>query len=208
MEMSDINIHFFRMINDLGKQYTYLNPFMVFVAEYTVIFLALGVLIWWFARSHKEKIMVICASATFVVSEVLGKVAGKIHSNSQPFAELSSVNQLIEKAVDNSFPSDHTILFFSFCVTFFLFRRGWGLMWIALAFLVGFSRIWVGVHYPADIIVGAIISITSAFIVYRVVPKSILVSKILGIYEKYERYILPIRTKSKRVQLEKMNGYK
>jgi undecaprenyl-diphosphatase len=188
-----MNEHLFRLINDLGKENTLFNPIVVFIAEYMVIFLAIVVLVFWFTRVNKNRIMVICGLITFVIAEIFGKIAGKIHSNHQPFAELSNVNQLIEKAVDNSFPSDHTILFFSFCVTFWIFRDARGFIWILLALLVGISRIWVGVHYPADIMVGALISICTAIIVIRVVPNLSIIQKLLGIYEKAESYILPIK---------------
>jgi undecaprenyl-diphosphatase len=188
-----MNEYLFRLINDLGKQHTFINPIFIFIAEYMVIFLALAVITFWFTRVKQNRIMIICGSITFVIAEIMGKLAGKIHSNNQPFAELSNVNQLIEKAVDNSFPSDHTILFFSFCMTFWLFRGGKGFLWILLAVLVGISRIWVGVHYPADIAVGAIISIISAFMVFRLVPKLGMTQKLLGMYERGESSILSLK---------------
>ncbi|MFP7299274.1 undecaprenyl-diphosphatase [Neobacillus niacini] len=185
-----MNEKLFRLINDVGKEHTFINPVFVFVAEYTVIFLALAIIIFWFTRLKQNRIMIICGSITFVIAEIAGKLAGTFHSNSQPFAELSNVNQLIEKAVDNSFPSDHTILFFSFCTTFLLFRGGKGLIWVLLAFLVGISRIGAGVHYPADIVAGAFISIVSAVLVFRIVPNMRVTQKLLGMYEKGESSIL------------------
>jgi undecaprenyl-diphosphatase len=188
-----VNENLFRLINDLGKQHTFFNPVFIFIAEYMVVFLTLAVLTFWFSRVYKNRIMVICGSITFVIAEIFGKIAGKIHSNHQPFAELSNVNQLIEKAVDNSFPSDHTILFFSFCVTFCMIRGARGYFWIVLALLVGISRIWVGVHYPADILVGAMISIGTALIVFRIIPKLSIIQRLLGIYEKGESYFLRLK---------------
>ena len=67
------------------------------------------------------------------------------------------------------------------------------MFWILLAFLEGVSRIWVGVHYLADIIAGALISITIAFLLFRVVPKLNTIQKLLGIYEKIKSYILPFK---------------
>ncbi|MGX6444520.1 undecaprenyl-diphosphatase [Neobacillus sp. K501] len=193
----DFNIELFRMINDLGKEFPAVNPSMVIIAEYMVLFLALSVIVFWFTRKNTNRMMVICGGFSFILAEIIGKLAGKIHSNQNPFAELSNVNKLIEKAVDNSFPSDHTILFFSFCVTFWLFKKGWGFLWILLAFLVGTSRIWVGVHYPADVFVGAVISALAAAFVYNIVPRLQVIQKLLAIYEKAERAILPAKGKSK-----------
>ena len=187
MDYSGLNINLFRTINDLGKQYTFLNSSMIFIAEYMVYFLAIVVITIWFTRRKKNRMMVLCATITFVIAEIIGKIAGKLHSNYQPFA----------KAVDNSFPSDHTILFFSFCVSFWLFRKGWWFLWVVLSFIVGISRIWVGVHYPADVIAGAFISIILATIIYYIFPKLKLTQKLLGIYEKGEQIILFPLSKSK-----------
>ena len=199
MDVSEMNIQLFRMINDAGKQYMQLNSYVIFMAAYTVFFLGLAVLTFWFTRSNENRMMVICAAVAFGVAEITGKLAGKIHTNHQPFAELSNVNKLIEKAIDNSFPSDHTILFFSFCTSFWLFQRGWGFLWVILAFLVGVSRIWVGVHYPVDVLAGAVISVLSAVVVYRVVPTLRITLRLLRMYEKGEQVILSPLSKSKEI---------
>ncbi|MFP3886768.1 undecaprenyl-diphosphatase [Priestia filamentosa] len=187
MSVSDLNTDLFRIINDLGKQYSSLNMPMIFIAEYMVYVLALVVFLFWLT---KNKMMVICATLTFALAEVIGKMAGMMYSNPQPFAELSNVNKLIGKAIDNSFPSDHTILFFSFCISFWLCRRGWGFLWVILACIVGVSRIWVGVHYPADVLAGAFISVFSAIVTYAVIPKLHFIHKCLDIYVKGERLLL------------------
>jgi undecaprenyl-diphosphatase len=197
MTISEINIHFFRMINDLGKEYSTFNPVMIFIAEYMVVFLALAVIIYWLTRNKINRMIVLCAMVTFIMAELFGKLAGMIHSNNQPFAELTNVNKLIEKAVDNSFPSDHTMLFFSFCVSFWLFKRVWGFLWLVLATLVGVSRIWVGVHYPADVLVGATISVIIAIIVYKVVPKISIIHKFIGMIEKGDQFVLSALSKQK-----------
>jgi undecaprenyl-diphosphatase len=184
MTLSELNIAGFRLINDLGKQYTFLNPASVAIAEYTLYLLIVCILLFAFSKKGQNRIMVICSLFTIMFAELLAKLAGALHSNQQPFAELGEVNKLIEKAVDNSFPSDHSILVFSVCVTFWLFKKGWSFLWVLLAALVGVSRIWVGVHYPGDVIVGALLSILSAIFVYKVVPKLGAVRKLVGTQDK------------------------
>lgn len=55
---------------------------------------------------------------------------------------------------------------------------------------MGISRIWVGVHYPGDIFVGAILGTLSAIICYLVIPSNRLILKLLEVYEKGEQLIL------------------
>lgn len=187
MGLSELNIQSFRFINNFGKEYTFLNPYFVFVAEYLVIFLVCATLFFWLSPRFQNKMMVISASFAFLLAELLGKIAGKLHFNYQPFVVLPNVNQLIEKAPNNSFPSDHTILFFTFCITFSLFQKRWGYAWLILAMLVGISRIWVGVHYPLDIMVSILISMTTSLLTYMHLTKLQFITRWLNIYNVFEK---------------------
>ncbi|KPD08748.1 bacitracin ABC transporter permease [Aneurinibacillus migulanus] len=197
MVFSQFNIDAFRLINDLGKQYPYLNPVIVFLAEYMLYFLCLSIVVYWFTRTNKNRMMVIQAVIAFILAEILGKIAGQFHSHYQPFAVLPHVNQLIEHDIDNSFPSDHTILFFSVCISFWLVRKKGEWLWLMLPFCVAISRIWVGVHYPIDVITGALLGVISALFVYWLVPKLSSIKQLLALYEKMEQQILPSKDKSK-----------
>lgn len=197
MNLMELNVDVFRTINDLGKQYTYLNPVFVFIAEYMVFILLLSVIAYWFSRLEKNRMMIISASIAFIVAEIVGEVVGMFHSNYQPFVELSNVTKLVERSVDNSFPSDHTILFFTFCFSFYFFKKKCSYLWIVTAFLVGMSRIWVGVHYPADVFVGGVIGVVVAYISYLVVPKLTITKKALLKYERYEKFVLPKKNRVK-----------
>ncbi|SDY76584.1 undecaprenyl-diphosphatase [Bacillus sp. 166amftsu] len=197
MSFSQLNIDTFRAINDLGKQYLSLNSTMVFLAEYMVYFLGLIIMAYWFTQSRKNKMMIIQAMVAFVTAEIIGKLAGKFHLNYQPFAVLPDVNKLVDHAVDNSFPSDHTILFFSICFSFWLVRKKTGSLLLTLAFCVAISRIWVGVHYPFDVVTGALIGIISALFSYWLTPKITFIKQLLNLYEKIEQNVIPSKNKSK-----------
>ncbi|MED1622292.1 undecaprenyl-diphosphatase [Bacillus pseudomycoides] len=197
MPFSQFNIDAFRWINDLGKQNPSLNPMMVFVAEYMLYALVLGVLIYWFTRNNKNRMMIIQGGLAFIVAEIIGKIVGQFYSHHQPFAVLPNVNQLVEHEIDNSFPSDHTILFFSICVSIWLVRKKEGWLWLMLAFCVAISRIWVGVHYPIDVVTGALVGIISALFVYWIVPKLSFIKRLLGLYERMEKHVIPVKNNSK-----------
>ncbi|WP_163102420.1 undecaprenyl-diphosphatase [Peribacillus alkalitolerans] len=172
------------MINDLGKEYEGLNQVFVVTAEYTVYLLALALLIFWIKGREQNRMMVMSAVVAFGLAEVIGKLVGLCYSNYQPFAELADVNQLIEKSVNNSFPSDHTILFFSVCFTIWLFRKMVGSVFVIIAVCVGLSRIGVGVHYPGDVLVGAVVGIIAAVMSYWVVHRVGFFSSLLDAFEK------------------------
>jgi undecaprenyl-diphosphatase len=171
MSFNELNVKTFRLINDLGKQFEGLNPIMALIAENMIYLLAAAVVIYLFTRNPVNRLMIATAFIALIVAEVTGKAAGMFHSNNQPFAELSEVNKLIDMGVNNSFPSDHSIIFFMFTMSFWLFKRKHAYLWVLLALIVGLSRIWVGVHYPADVTAGAILGALSAYLAYRIIPK-------------------------------------
>ncbi|MBU8727085.1 MULTISPECIES: undecaprenyl-diphosphatase [Bacillus] len=193
--MRRFNEDLFRWVNQLSIDHGYLNPIFIGLAEYTVLLAALMCLFVWFQnRSRYNRAMVVSAGLTFILAELLGKIAGIFYFNQQPFAEMSHVNLLIQKEVNNSFPSDHTIFIFSVCLIFWLFHKR-HVYWLLIACAVGFSRIWVGVHYPFDVLAGAIIaSLTAVTVVYLPICQRS-VNAILSCYEWLEQNVVRKSTK-------------
>ncbi|GLF90675.1 undecaprenyl-diphosphatase [Bacillus safensis] len=193
--MQEYNEELFRWVNQLSIDYGPLNPIFVGLAEYTVLLAALMCLFIWFQnRSRYNRVMVVSAGLTFIFAELLGKIAGVFYFNQQPFAEMSHVNLLIQKEVNNSFPSDHTIFIFSIFLIFWLFHKR-HIYWLIIACAVGFSRIWVGVHYPFDVLAGAVIACLTATAVVCLPICQRSVDAILSYYEWLEQKFVRKRTK-------------
>ncbi|WP_407454698.1 phosphatase PAP2 family protein [Methanobrevibacter sp.] len=89
----------------------------------------------------------------------------------RPFTTLSHVNQLVIPSEPNSFPSGHASSTFSvITVLIYEFRQNKLLVSILILFgiLIAFSRVYCGVHYPLDVVAGAMIGILSAILVLKV----------------------------------------
>jgi undecaprenyl-diphosphatase len=66
----------------------------------------------------------------------------------------------------SSFPSAHAAWFFALAMTVWYANRKWGWWYFALATVMGIARIYAGVHWPFDIIGGAVIGIASGIFVH------------------------------------------
>jgi undecaprenyl-diphosphatase len=181
---SEFNLTMLRVINNLGKEFPIFNPLAIFLAEHLAFILAAILLIYWLTGSQNDRKMVVGGVLAFLLAEIISKTIGLLYSHNQPFALFPNINQLIPHEVDNSFPSDHTILFFSIAVSTFLHHKRKGLILLFVAALVGLSRVWVGVHYPIDVLFGVLIASISAILSFIFLRR--MAEKIVRSYEKVE----------------------
>ena len=69
---------------------------------------------------------------------------------------------LVRRLGDYSFPSGHTSASFAAATALYAIDRRWGTAAYILAVLIGFSRLYLGVHFPTDVLAGAVIGILAA----------------------------------------------
>ncbi|WP_431950877.1 phosphatase PAP2 family protein [Actinacidiphila sp. bgisy167] len=72
----------------------------------------------------------------------------------RPFLEHKGIDVLVKGKTDFSFVSDHATLTMAVAVGLFMVSRRWGLAAIAVALAEGFCRVYMGVHYPTDVLGG------------------------------------------------------
>lgn len=81
----------------------------------------------------------------------------------RPFAEIEALIPLIAKPTDFSFPSGHTTA--SFAVALVMLRmlpKKIGIPAVVLAAMVAFSRLYLGVHYPTDVLAGFVVALVGS----------------------------------------------
>jgi undecaprenyl-diphosphatase len=103
---------------------------------------------------------------SYVVNNLLLK---NLVARVRPYEVIEGLNRIIEAQSDWSFPSGHTGSSFAAAVVIFgLCPRKYGIPALVLAFLISLSRLYVGVHYPTDVLCGAIIGTAMALIACRI----------------------------------------
>ncbi|BDH15848.1 MULTISPECIES: phosphatase PAP2 family protein [Streptomyces] len=148
-------------INGLAKDAPHwVNKAMEYIGEYGII-AGLGVLCliaWWAARRRPDAPSVVAGLVWAPLAAGLALLANipirGFVERPRPFKDHAGLEVLIPGKSDFSFVSDHATLTMAVGVGLFLAHRKYGLIGIALALAEGFCRVYMGVHYPTDVIGG------------------------------------------------------
>lgn len=87
----------------------------------------------------------------------------------RPFDLIDGIKLIIDTPTDASFPSGHTSASFAAAVAIFAHNKKWGALALALAVLIAFSRLYLYVHFPSDVLGGAFLGTLCAVISYYIV---------------------------------------
>lgn len=85
----------------------------------------------------------------------------------RPFIALQNVHPLVSETPYTSMPSAHAAFFFALATAIFLYDRRAGIFFYSCAALIAVSRVIVGVHFPADVLVGALLGTGIAWIIHK-----------------------------------------
>lgn len=167
------------------------NPFFDFLMPTITNFGSLTamailcVLMYIFGGENTRKIAVI-GLAALLLANVAVYLLKYIVAEPRPFAVLPNVIQLVSESEAYGFPSGHSASSFAVMMVIGLKYRlhikgkSYRLLYPLLAFasLIAFSRVYVGVHYPLDVIFGAFVGILSALVVIYIGWDETIVDKI------------------------------
>ena len=181
----------FRAVNDLAGLSVYWDAVFIFGAKYLIFLMPLVAVAYVFAAwrtSHFEGRVENFwhVGWTVVIAFIIEKTVGYIWFRPRPFVTLAGVHRLIDMSpLDKSFPSGHASAAFAMAFGLMLHNRKWGSLMLVLAAWVAFSRVWVGVHYPLDVIGGLVVGLLSAWIT---APVKKAIEPYLDLFKFFRRY--------------------
>lgn len=162
----------FKKINELAGDNNIADWMGIFGARYLIVVIAASVLRYVFIYKNKaEKYINLRVAWNAALGAGLGLLVNLIISifidRPRPYDIGLGENIYGSVFTQGSFPSEHTTIAFALATAVFLTYRRFGGVLLVLAGIVGFSRIYVGIHYPTDAAAGALVGFISAYVAVK-----------------------------------------
>lgn len=158
------------------------SPFFDFLAMYTVPATSQAAILWiavcaaLIVRKRDRITGIKALTAVILGSVIFTLIVKNITARERPFnqagALLDSASLLIPPPSDvYSFPSGHSVSSFAAAFAVFMHKRVFGTVCLAAAALIAFSRLYLYVHFPSDVICGALFGILCAVAADRIIDR-------------------------------------
>lgn len=144
---------------------------IIFGAKYLIFILILVVLLVWLKTAAKVRWQFVAAVVLAgIAALILSKLASRFYFHHRPFV-VQNFKPLIAHSDDNGFVSDHTLLATTLATSVYFYRHKVGIALVALAGLVGISRILAHVHWTIDVVGGLILGALAGWAGYQLATK-------------------------------------
>jgi undecaprenyl-diphosphatase len=156
----------FHWINGFAGHSRLLDALMIAVAAYSPIVFAVVLLVCWARWRPDWQRAAALAGVAALVGLGIGQLVGMLLPRARPYL-VTSATVLVAHAPDTSFPSDHAIMAFAVTAVLATKSRALGAWLFAFSLVLLFARVYIGVHYPTDVIGGALLGTVAAWAVIR-----------------------------------------
>lgn len=163
-----MDLYLFNIVHSLSGKWLFLDWIAVFFADYLGYFIFSVFLILVFKkRSWREKIYFFSfVSLSLILARgIIAETMKFFIARPRPFFVLNFQPLIDANGINASMPSGHAAFYFALAAAVFLFNAKTGGWFFGAAFLIGLARIFTGVHWPTDILVGAAVGVSGVFLV-------------------------------------------
>ena len=164
----------FYLFNNLAGQSPFLDGVIIFLASYLayiliIVFLAL-IFFSHYSERQRWELLLVAGIASVIARFGVTELIRFFYHHPRPYAALPNVHSLFTDS-SWSFPSGHATFFFALATAIYLYNKKWGVWFFAATILITVSRVIAGIHYPSDIIAGALIGIVVAYATFRLLTE-------------------------------------
>ena len=148
-------------LNELIRTHDVLeDPLTLFASLVVTVYAVATVALWFVARpegARRLRLACVSALASAGLGLLLNQAIGQLWDRQRPYAAHPHILVLFTApSHDPSFPSDHATAAFAIAVAVFFFSRRLGVVFLAFAAVIAVSRVLLGMHYPTDVLAGAL----------------------------------------------------
>ncbi len=168
--LNQLNASIFTFINQFADQNPILDQIEIAVGQYLPFLFILMLVYLWFKKDDKQnnfKHTTLYAGYATVLGLITNYVIGLFYFHPRPFMDHLGTT-LAHHSAQSSFPSDHTTFMLSMALMLLYFKptKRFGLVFILLGLWGGISRVFIGVHYPFDILGSILVSTFSSYFIF------------------------------------------
>ncbi len=168
-----LNQSLFLLVHGFANRSAILDFLGIFFAQY-LPYLMVGVflILAYYQVGWRRKLYVFAEGAVAIMISrgLVTEIIRFFYHHERPFSFFHFVPLIPEAGW--SFPSGHMAWFFALSMAVWYFNRRWGIAYVFLSALMGLARIYVGVHWPLDILGGAVVGVLSAMFVHWIFTAS------------------------------------
>ena len=170
--MFNLDLYFFNLINGLAGKWIWLDYSEMFFAQYCEWILWLALILFLVVNVKKNwKVFFEAFLAAGISRFVLAEIIRWLWFSPRPFVVLNFIPLISKSSNEASFPSGHASFYFALSTIVYIYNKKAGIVFYITSFLIVLARVFVGVHWPSDILAGAILGILTAWILNKFIKK-------------------------------------
>ncbi|MGF2881737.1 phosphatase PAP2 family protein [Acinetobacter johnsonii] len=152
MTLSELNLTLFSWINASPEATNTSIHFAIFIANDLLYCMILLFAWFWLRGNYDTKKQILKAFIFTSIAILISQCISHVYYHPRPFV-MEVGRTLIYHAPNGSFPSDHMLIFSSIAFSYlFSAQRKLGIFLLIMAWLVAWSRVYLGVHFPLDML--------------------------------------------------------